>query len=638
MNKTKLSLIALLVALALFFSVNLASGALFKSTRVDLTENKLFTLSEGTKNLLRGLQEPVTLRFYYSKKLATEDSSLTPINDYAKRIQEMLQEYESYAGGKLSFFSIDPEPFSEEEDRAVGFGLQGAPLNRAGEVLYCGLAGTNTTDGQEVIPFFTLEREEFLEYDLTQLVYKLGYSDKTVVGVLSALPLDGGFDPSNPMKPSKAWRIMDQIRQLSDVRTIETSVKELPKDLDVLVVVHPKEFSQELLYAIDQFVLGGGKLICFMDPHCEADPVPQDPNNPLAGVSANRSSTLGPLLTAWGVEMPKDKVIGDRDYALQVGYQNQGVDYVVFLGFPKEAMNQEDPITGQLELVRMGTAGILRPTADAKTTFTPLIQTSEDSMEVDRMSVALYPDPNKLLSDFIASGKRMTVAARVSGKVNTAFPDGPPDGAKKDGTTPTDGGGEEDTDDESGQLKEGDINVLLVSDADMLANQWWAREINFLGQVLVNPTANNADFLVNAIDNMSGSKDLISLRSRPSFGRPFDVVADIRRRAEERYRDQEDQLETKLKDIEKTINDLQAQKGDGVSAMILSPEQREQIEEARKEQVATRAKLRDVKHSLKKEIDGLGLRLKFLNILGVPLLVAALALGLWFVNSRRTHQ
>lgn len=633
MNKSVFTLIALLVALAIFFSVNLASSALFRSARVDLTESRLYTLSEGTRNILGGMQEPVTLRLYYSKKLAGETPGLTHINDYANRVQETLQEYVSSAKGKLELFVVDPEPFSEDEDRAVGYGLQGAPANRSGDQLFFGLVGTNTTDQEETIPFFQLARQEFLEYDLTRLVYKLAYAKESVVGLLSWLPLEGGgFDPRTMRQGTPPWMIADQLRELAEVRTIAPSDTSIPAEVDVLVVVHPKEPSQELLYAIDQFVLRGGKLIAFMDPHCEEDPVPQDPNNPLAGVSANRSSTLGPLLTAWGVEMPREKIAADRRYALEVGYQGKGVAYVPFLALDAEAMAKEDPVTAQLRSVRVGAAGILRPLPGATTSFQPLLRTSEESMEIDRMSVALYPDPVRLLGEFVPNGQRLTVAARLGGRASTAFPGGDP---KQPAPS---NGGEEPAQGSPGEtVREGDINVILVADADMLADKWWVRVMDFLGQRIASPTANNSDFLINAIDNMSGSADLIGLRSRPSFGRPFEKVAEIRRAADERFQDEQRQLEQRLRDIEQRINELQNQKGDGVSSLILTPEQREQIEEARREQVNTRKRLRDVRHSQKKEIESLGRSLKAINVLAVPLGVAILALGLGTWRARRSR-
>lgn len=625
MNKKSTAVLALLVLAALFFSVNLASGALFRSWRVDMTEDKLYTLSEGTRNILSEMEEPVTLRFFYSGKLVTKsaDARMGGLRDYAQRVQEMLEEFANYGGDKLELLVIDPERFSEEEDQASAYGLRGVPANLAGDPVYFGLAGSNTIDEEEIIEFFRQERQEFLEYDIAQMVYKLSRDSRTVVGLMSTLPIEGGaMNPMNPnAPPPPGWLIVDQIRQLSEVRTIPTSATEIEPDIEVLVLVHPKGLSDGTLYAIDQFVLGGGRLIAFVDAWCEADPIPRDPNNPLSEVSANRSSDLDPLLASWGVELVKDRIAGDKSSAMTVGYRNQPVEYVVYLQVDEDNLNAEDTITGELKSVTMATAGILKPLDGATTTFTPLIETTEDSMEIDRINVALSPDPTRLAADFVASGQRLALAARVSGPATTAFPDG----------DPTPAGEEEEPEDlvsipdEEPGIAEGDINVLLIADADMLQDQFWADVIPQL-RIAV-PRTNNADLLVNAIDTLSGSDDLISLRSRPTFGRPFDVVADLRRQAEEEFRAEEKQLEEKLRQAEARLRELASQKDDSVSSlMILTPEEQAEREQWQEEKLATRTRLREVKHSLNKDIESLGFWVKAWNIAFIPFGIGLLAL------------
>ncbi|MED6335198.1 MAG: Gldg family protein [Planctomycetota bacterium] len=625
MNKQRISLAGLAVALVLFFAVNMASGALLRGARLDLTENGLYTLSEGTENILATMDEEVTLRFYFSRGLATDYPDL---KRYAQRVVELLEEYTSRAGTRLRLFVSDPEPFSEEEDRAVAYGMQGVPVNAAGELLYFGLSGTNSTDEEEVIPFFQVGREEFLEYDLTKLIYNLAFPEKKVVGLLSTLPVEGGpFNPMNPQAIPEPWLIVDQIRQAFEVRTLQATATEIPAEVDILMLVHPQGLSPQLLYSIDQFVLGGGRLLAFVDPHCEVQQVPQDPNNQLAALTADRTSDLGPLLAAWGVELADQKIVGDRLNAQRVVMGNQPIEYVAWLHLGEGEVNGDDPVTSNLtKEINMATVGALRALPDASTSFTPIIDTSSESMEIDRMQVALQPNPTSLLESFLPGGSPLTVAARVSGPTTSAYPDGPPESedapAEEEAVTP------------HRAASERDINVVLIADADMLEDRWWVNVQNFFGNRIAIPSANNADLVINVLDNLSGSNDLISLRSRARFNRPFDRVAEIRRVAEDRFRNKEQELEQRLRETEEKINELQSQKEGGVSAIILSPEQQAEIEAFRAERLGTRKELRDVKHQLKKDIERLGSQLKLLNIFVLPLALPALIALLAMMRSR----
>ncbi|MCH2102862.1 MAG: Gldg family protein [Planctomycetes bacterium] len=613
----------LLVCLVLFFSINLASSTLFRKARLDLTESGLFTLSDGTRAILEGMEDDVTLRFYFSKSMAND---LTDLRDYARRVEELLVEYQSIAGPRLDVQIIEPEPFSEEEDQAVGFGIQGVPVNNAGEMLYFGLVGTNTIDGEELIPFFQLRREEFLEYDLTKLIYRLANPDRTTVGLLTTLPLGGG--PANPMQPQAApqpWFIVETIEQTCDLEMISPTATEIPAEVDVLLVVHPKEFSDELLYSIDQFVLKGGRAVLYLDPHCEQDIPPQDPSNPMAAMTANRTSDLGPLLDAWGVNFPTEKVVADRLNALPVMWQNQRTDFVVFLGLDAEACDSEDPVTAELNQLRVGIGGHFLSAEGATTTLTPLIQTSEEAMLVDKMNVSFGPDPARLIREYIPGGERLTLAARLTGDVKSAYPGGLPQDPESEGVDPTEKPLHVEDSTEP-------IQIVLIADADLLQDRWWVQVSNFFGMRIAQPQANNGDMLVNAIDNLSGSSDLISLRSRGSFHRPFGYLDEIRRNADQQARDQEAALQAKLEETERKIQELQQQKDGGVSSVILSSEQRAEIEQFRSEQVETRKELRAVQHSLAKKIEDVGALVKAANVFGLPAVI--LLIGLITAASR----
>jgi ABC-type uncharacterized transport system involved in gliding motility auxiliary subunit len=629
MKRFWISMGGLATLFALFVAFNVLTGAAVRSGRIDLTANKLYTLSQGTRNILSSLQEPVTLRYYFSKKLAQQAPGL---QTYAKRVQELLEEYQAKSKGKIKLEVADPVPFTEVEDQAVSYGLKGVPATAAGEMLYFGLAGTNTTDGLETIPFFQESREEFLEYDLTRLIYNLTTPKKKVVGVLTALPLDGNpmARMMNPNAPSDPWYILEALRQNFEVRMVPATTEKLEPDLDLLLVVHPQGLSPQTLFEVDQFVLRGGKLIAFLDPYCEVQEVRQDPNNPLQSMMADRSSSLNPLLGAWGLEMSADDLAADKDLALRVGYQNRPVDYVLWLALrkDKDVLSKDDIATSELDTLHLASAGVLKKKDGAATTVTPLLETTKSSMRIPRSRVQFGPDPEDLLATFQSGGERLMLAARVSGPAKTAYPEGRP--KKQEGDAEAQPSPAEAPLTES----KGPINVIVVADVDMLSDKMWVREQNLFGQRIAIPQADNGSFVVNAADNLSGSTDLISLRSRGRSLRPFDKVVELRRDAESKFRQKEKDLEAKLRDAEQKINELQGSK-DQKGALILSPEQEAEIERFRGERNRTRKELRAVKADLQKDIEALKTELVLLNGLGVPLLVAVAGLGVWGVRRKK---
>jgi len=609
------------IAAVVFMALNILSNSLFKFSRLDLTEYKLYTLSQGTENILKKLDEPVTLRFYYSDKVTSE---FPEVKNYAKRVKELLEEYSVISGGKVKLIVSDPEPFTEAEDEAVQAGLQGFPIDSAGTMAYFGLVGSGATDEKEVIPFFQANKEASLEYDLTRLVYKLGSPKKVVVGLLADLPMNGS-GPANPMMQMQGatpdWVITEQMKQLFDVRVLEKDIKAIPKDVNVLMIVHPKKYSDALLFAIDQFVLAGGRALVFVDPLAESEQVPHDPNNPMPGLGP-KNSELTKLFDAWGLEMLNNKLAGDIKSAIRVnisqGLRPQAVDYVVFLQLGSERLSHDDFITSDLKTINMGSAGILQQKQGATTTFTPLIQTSDEAMEIQSMAVQFRPDPVGLLNAYHPGGKKLTVAARVTGKFKTAFPNGAPQGSEAQGEV----------------LKEAkeDGNIIVIADADMLEDRFWVNVQSLLGQRISLPFASNGVLVMNALDNLGGSNDLISLRSRGKSIREFEKVKEIQREAEKQFRDREKALMAKLQETENKLAQLQRQKGDNAN-MILSADQQDEIKKFREEQVKTRKELRDVQHELRKNIESLGTWLKSINIFVSPIVIIAIAIG--FVVFRR---
>jgi ABC-type uncharacterized transport system involved in gliding motility auxiliary subunit len=625
MNQKILTTTGLLIALALLLAINITSDSLFKSARLDLTANQLYTLSEGSKNILTKLEEPITLRLYLSEKLAT---TLPGINSYTVQVKELLEEYQRIAGNKLKLFVIDPEPFSEEEDRAEGYGLQGIPTDNTNNTFYFGLAGTNSTDDEEVIPFFSPNRAEFLEYDITKLIYQLTKPKKQVVGIMSSLPLQGDATPF-AQGGNEPWMILDHIRQLFEVRNLETNLTEIPKDVDVLMLVHPKNLSDTTLYAIDQFVLKGGKAIVFVDPYSEADQPPMDKNNPLASLQAPRNSDLTKLFDAWGVELVPNKVVGDLKTAQKVqvrkGASAMVVTYPVWMDLNDDQyFNNKDIVTAKLGNVIMATPGALVKKGEVPTEIIPLIETDNQAMQIETTKLGFFAEPDSLARDFKPEGK-FTLAARITGKVKTAFPEGKPkEEQKEDDKSPP-----PETDKPNLTEAAEPINVIIVADTDLLADKFWVRVQNFIGQRIALPYANNATLVSNALDNLSGSNDLISVRNRGSFARPFTRVEAIQQEAEQHFREKEKELLAKLQETDQKIRELQGKKQDD-NQLTLSIEQQQEIERFRDEKIKTRKELRNVQHELHKNIASLETKMKFVNIGLIPLLIGLGGIALSF--------
>ena len=604
-----------LVALAvLFIGVTILITFVLRGARIDLTESKLYSIAPGTQRLVTSLQEPINLYFFFSQEASAESPQLRA---YAQRVRELLEEMAQRSKGKLKLSVVDPKPFSEDEDRAAEFGLQAVPMGARNDNLYFGLAGTNSTDGREVIAFFQPDKEEFLEYDVASLIHRLGNPKKPTVGLISALPVDAQFDQfSGRMNPG--WTSIAQLHEQLQVRTLATDIASIDADVNLLMVIHPKDLSAKTLYAIDQFVMRGGKLIAFVDPQSENDPAGQQ-GGPMSMVP--RSSSLGPLLDAWGVGYDPGKVLGDRGLGLTVALRQgeQPSQHVAIVGLNRDSMNTKDVVTATLDSINVMTAGVLTKKDGATIQFEPLLQSSADSELLPAMRVAFLPDSQSLLEDFKPTGERYAVAARIHGKLKSAYPNGAPDGAEK---------GEYKTE------SAGDADLIIVADTDMLADPLWVRTQNVFGQHFAMAWANNGDFLANAVDNLAGSGDLISIRGRQSFFRPFTKVDELRRHANEQLRGKEKELDNELKDTEKKLSELEAGRTT-TSSLVLTPEQEAELSRFQQERVRIRKELRDVRRSLDVEIEGLGTRLKFVNIALMPALLAIGAIVLAITRRRR---
>lgn len=607
----------ILLAAVLAVALITISNNLFTGVRLDLTENRLFTLSPGSVNIITTLDEPISLDFYVSRKTMADFPQLV---NYANRVRDLLEEYAAKSGGKIELSVIEPEPFSEEEDQAVASGLNGVSVNAAGDRAYLGLVGVNSTDDEAIIPFFQASREDALEYDITKLVYNLANPEKRVIGVMSGLPLFG--DPAQGI-PDR-WAILDVMEEFFEVRNIGQNSDFIDEDVDVLMVVHPKNFTEQALFAIDQYLLRGGHAMLFVDPLAEGDNAEPDPANPY--VMPDMSSNLNIMLEGWGLEVGTSEIAADINLAMRVQTQGargpQESNYLPWLRLEADNLDRQDFSTSELNLIHMGTAGVIDLKEDATVEFAPLIRTTADSMRMQRDLIFFQRDPNVMLSNFESGNNPLVLAARISGTVPSAYPDGLLIEDEDDETVPV-----EDI------IKEGRVDVVLVGDTDILADHFWIRMQNFFGVQIPQSIANNGDFVINTLDNLAGNTDLISLRSRGEFSRPFTVVEQIRRDAEAQFREQEQELQTRLEETEQKIAQLQQEGGE--SALLLTEEQAAEIEKFRLEQIRTRKELRAVQHELQKNIERLGTQLKFINIGLIPLIIALLALVAGVQRARR---
>jgi len=599
-----------LLALAvLFLAIVMLSNAGLRGVRLDLTQNKLYTLTPGTRQVLADLKEPVNLYFYFSRDAAAKQSPL--IMPYATRVREFLEEIAARSNGKVHLRVIDPQPFSEDEDRAAEFGLQSLQSG-TGDALYFGLAGTNSTDGRSAIPSFQPDREEFLEYDVAKLIHELGTPKKPVIGLMSSLGLQGQFDPSTGQM-SEPWPILAQIEQIFTVRPVTSDVDHIDKDVDVLMVVHPKNLPTKTLYAIDQFVMRGGRMLLFVDPNSAADTSGQDPRNPLASAMANHSSTLEPLLSAWGISYDPGKVIGDLELGLEVRSSMQAppTRHIGILGLRHADMAPKDVVTASLDVINMATAGALAARPGAKTTFEPLLLSSTSAAPLPAERFSALSDPSTLRDGFRPTGVRYALAARLTGPVDSAFPQGLPADQKPASGPPL----------AHMPKSVAPANIVIIADTDLLMDYMWVQTRQMLGQKIAQAFANNGDLIANVLDNLSGSSALISIRGRASFSRPFERVEALRRLADDRLRSKALELQSELQQTEAKLTELQSKRNDQTSLM-LSPEQEQELKRFTAEKARARKELRETQRGLDVDIDRLESLIKILNIAVAPLIVA----------------
>ncbi len=646
--------LSLVLAFAFLGAVNWFANVALRGIALDFTADKVFTLSEGTHKTLAEMQEPVTLRFFYSTKLG---ETVPTYGAYATRVRALLERYAQLSRGKIRLEIHNPASFSEDEDRAVAFGIQAVPVDQSGEQVFFGLVGTNTIDESDKIAFFHPNREPFIEYDLTRLVRSLASPKKKVVGVISSLPLQGQFTPGGMQAP---WAIWSEIGGVFETRMLSDADK-IPADVDVLFIAHPAGLEDKTLFAIDQYVLGGGKAMVLVDPVPESAPRRRSMFG--AGM-VSPGSDLPKLLKAWGVELKPDKVAFDAARAVPVNAQDESgrrvaAPYIAWLdlqGGRAGNLNPRDPATAGVSRLILASSGVLRTIAEAGTTVTPLIFTTPAAAEGDASKLRAQPDVVGLARSFKPGKDVLNLAVRVTGKAKTAFPEGAPlpkeeakkddkDEAKKDATAGDEKKGPETKDDAKKEDKKPEpvltesksgIDVIVVADVDFVQEQFWTRDSEFFGETVRVPTSGNADFVMFSLDQLAGSNALRGLRGKGIAARPFTTVQELQRSAEERLSGQAAELAKRYKEAQEKLKDVRAKGQDG--RVELTAEQQAAVADFTRELLRIRREQRAVQFETRRDYEALDRRTKLINIGLIPALVALVAIVIGVARYRRRRR
>ncbi len=624
------SAVGVAVMFAIIIAVNFI-GSVFKS-RVDMTGERLYTLSEGTRAILKKLDSPVEIRFYYTQR---ENQMPPALRNYARHVEDLLSEFRQASKGNIEVKKYDPEPDSESEDLANLDGVEGQML-QTGEKFYLGLA-LSLDPAKVTIPFLSPEREKLLEYDLARAVSQVMSTNKPVLGVMTPLPMFG--QPMNPMmarmgqqQGQEPWVIISELKKDFEVKQVQMDVEKIDDDVKVLMLVHPKEIKDGAQYAIDQFILRGGKLIAMLDPQCLMDQNKQNPMMPMPGGPSN----LDKLLKAWGVTFDTGKVVADMNYArrLQTGRGGQAEIVPTFLFLADQAIAKEDVVCQQVDEVLLPFAGTFAGTPAAGLKQTVLLRTSKNSQLVEGFMAQMAP--GKVAEDFKSSDTSHNLAIRLEGKFKTAFPDGKP-AAKADDDKDKDK--DKKPADSGDSLKESKVAtaVVLIGDSDWIYDHYsvQVQTIPMLNYRVVQPRNGNLALAQNIIEQLGGDSNLIGVRSRGTLQRPFKVVQEMQAKANARYQAEIANLQKEADEANQKLSQLQAQK-EGGQRFVLSKEQQDEIEKFKQKRAQANKQLKVTRRSLRQDIDALENKLKWLNIAGMPILVTAAGIGLAVLRKQKT--
>ena len=614
---------ALVAVVVIVIAANVIIGNL--RLRADLTEENLYTLSEGSINILKDLDDHVTLRLFFS---SSSPATPTSMKSYARQVEDLLREYQSYAEDKITIVKHDPRPDSEEQEWAERYGLAAQTVDPFGPPIYFGLVAS-AAENEAVLRGFDPAQQELLEYNLTRLIYRVTHPEKPVLGVISSLPVLGTQIPPGMMPPGQQppdqepWVAFQNLEKDYDLRRLEAPVDTIADDVQALVVVHPKDLDDQTLYAIDQFVLGGGQLVLMVDPLSIADPGQPQGNMGMMG-GAQRSSNAETLFDAWGVKYDPGQIVADIEAASNLRTPQGGVERnLAALTITTNNINQTDIMTTQLDIMTVPYAGAFKDETAESLTFTPLLYSSDHAGLVGAMTAQF--GGSAIQREFKDAPVRMNFAVRLQGEFTTAFPDGPPEDEETGENGDEDEPDASETQTAAAGLTNGTSMVILAADTDLIFDPVAVEQINLFGHTAHRARNDNLNFFANAVEMAAGSRELVSIRSRGRFARPFDRVAALQAKAMREWRGREAELEEKLRETEQKLRQMQTARNDD-QRFILSPEQQEAIANFRAEEVRIRDELKDVRRKLRSDIETLGVWVKVLNIALMPLLVSLVGL------------
>lgn len=616
MKDRLVSLAGILTLLVVLILVNVLFS--FVSIRWDLTEGKTYTLSEGTLKILGRLSTPVTVKFFFSR--SNKDVS-PPLKLHAMQVRELLVEYEEKSGSRLRLEEVDPAPDSDEEEWALRYGLQSIP-GPSGDRIYCGLVFL-CADQEASIDFVDPAKSEILEYEVTRILHRFESPEKKVVGILSGLPVMGGVEPVQPGGDQGVpWLFVSELRKSYEVKEIPVTSETLPSDLTLLMLVYPKDLNPRLQFAIDQYVLGKGRLLVFVDPLCISDRA-QSAMQPMQA----RRSGMERLFEAWGIGMDPTMAVVDMDQPtrLRTG-ANQVEENPFWISARGESFNRSEIVTSQLESMLLPVAGSLVKAKDSPYSMTPLIQSSRRAA-LREARLANF-GAQGIRGDVRPEDRPQAIAVEIRGKFRSAFPEGPPPEKDQGEKGPA-----------ASFLKEAteEAHVWVVADADLLADDFYVQKSRIMGLSLSKVFNDNLNFVVNACELLTGSDELIGLRTRGRYERPFTAVLEIQKEAQTKWRDKEQQLLRQVEETNRKLRELEQQK-DSSQRLLVSPEQKAEIARFKEQKAQTNRELKAVRKNLRADIEALGMRLKLVNILGMALCVSAFGVLYAFYRQRRRRK
>ena len=614
-KKAVLSVTGLIILCLVLILVNILVS--YATIRWDATEDNAYSLSEGTQRILSTMTEPVTIKFFYSKSNPDIPAN---IKVYAKHVEDFLSEYRHASNGRITVEMVDPKPDSDEEEWAQKYGVE--PMRTPGGKIYCGLVFVSL-DREDVIPWLDPAKEQTLEYDVTSVIYGLQTTKKKVVGIISGLPVFGTKGRAAPgQAPGQEWLFITEMKKIYDVREIGSMAQDIDPSLDLLMVVYPKHMSARLEYAIDQYVLSGGNALIFVDPLCVSDR-----SQGQQQFMRSSGDSLNKVFKAWGISMDSAKAVADFGQPTRVRTGRDTMeDNPLMISARGGSFNRKDVVTAGLESMLFPVAGDIQKTGDMDRDFEPLVDSSKDAALTNAFNAYLGVEAVK--KGFVPAGKPFNIVVRVRGTFKTAFPDGPPKS--------------EDSEDKSAEppkrphLKEGRkaSTLIVVSDADMLADQFYVQRSNFFGMAISQMFNDNLNFISNAVEILTGSDDLIGLRSRGKLERPFTVVLELKRKAQERWLSKEKELVKQIEETNQKLRQLEQQKG-GSQKMIISPEQEAEVARFKEQRQKINHELKQVRKNLRADIEALGATLKGINIFLMPLVVCVIGIVFAIYKQRK---